>query len=96
MRYFIQPRKGKLLDWLLKRDANPSIIPVFPDNDRNGLVVAYLLNGTCYAEVLTSKDQLFTICGKGFPFGRLFFHVKKVSLFPVCEQLTGESFKGPP
>jgi hypothetical protein len=94
MRHFIQP-DGKLLPWLLEQDATPSVIPVFPNDGNIGLVVAYLLNGTCYAEVLTGKDSLFDVCGKGFPFGRLFFHVKKTTLFPVCDTLTGKSFGGP-
>ena len=95
MRHFIQPN-ARLLPWLLEQDAAPSVIPVFPDDVENGLVVAYLLNGTCYAEVLTNKEQLFAVCGKGFPYGRLFFHVKKASLFLVCAQLSRKSFGGPP
>lgn len=94
MRHFLQP-DGKLLPWLLKQDAAPSVIPVFPDDVEIGLVVAYLLNGTCYAEVLTSKEHLFAVCGKGFPYGRLFFRVKKDSLFLVCPQLSRKSFGEP-
>ena len=94
MRHFLQP-EGQLLPWLLRRDAAPSVIPIFPEDPENGLVVAYLLNGTCYAEVLTGKESLFDVCGKGFPFGRLFFHVKKASLYLVCDTLTRKSFGEP-
>lgn len=94
MRHFLQP-DGKLLIWLLKQDPAPSVVPVFPGDREIGLVVAYLLNGTCYAEVLTCKKSLFDVCGKGFPYGRLFFHVKKSKLFPVCDTLTGNSFGEP-
>jgi hypothetical protein len=98
MRYFIQPPDNETtLAWLLKHDAEPSVVPVFPDAESgNGLVVSYLLNGTCYAEVLTSKEHLFAVCGKGFPYGKLFFHVKNSSISSACVELSEESSEGPP
>jgi hypothetical protein len=94
MRYIIQPpENGKPLAWLLSKDPMPSAAPLFPDSQK-GLVVAYLLNGACYAEVIPKKEQLTAVCGSGFPFGRLFFHVKKDDLFQACPRLSVDSFGG--
>jgi hypothetical protein len=93
MRYIIQPQNEKALTWLLAKDPTPSVAPLFPDSEK-GLVVAYLLNGACYSEVIPTKAQLSAVCGSGFPFGRLFFHVKKDDLFQACPRLTRDSFGG--
>jgi hypothetical protein len=95
MRYIIQPQVDAVLPWLFRKAPSPSAVPLFPENNDKGLVVAYLLNGVCYAEVLPTIKQLRAVCGKGFPFGRLFFQVKKIDLFPACAQLSASSFEGP-
>lgn len=95
MRYLLQPDVGAVLPWLFRKDPLPSTAPLFPENNDKGLVVAYLLNGICYAEVLPTVKQLKLVCGNGFPFGRLFFCVKKADLYPMCSQLSESSFKGP-
>jgi len=96
VRYLLQPEKKPVLAWLLERDPAPSPAPTAPETVDFGLVVAYLLNGVCYAEVLITAQQLVKTCGSGFPFGRLFFHVKKSDIYPVCAQLTASSFGGLP
>ena len=93
MRYVIQSN-GSVLPWLFKQDDKPSAAPVFSDDENTGLVVAYLLNGRVYAEVVPTVAQLRVICGKGFPFGRLFFHVNKKDLFRVCANLSEQAFMG--
>jgi hypothetical protein len=93
MRFILQPA-GSVLTWLLRKDAAPRIVPTLPGDEENGLVVAYLLNGLCYAEVLTDKAQVRAVCGSGLPLGRLFFHVKKNDLISVCAQLSEKTFGG--
>lgn len=83
-----------MLPWLFRQDEKPSAAPVFSEDENTGLVVAYLLNGLCYAEVVPTVEQLRVICGKGFPFGRLFFRVNKKELFRVCPSLSERSFMG--
>jgi hypothetical protein len=96
VRYLLQPENKPVLTWLLEKDPAPSAAPVFPEGDDLGLVVAYLLNGVCYAEVLINSEQLVETCGSGFPFGRLFFHVKRQDLYSACDALTKSSFGGLP
>jgi hypothetical protein len=95
MRYLVQPEPDAVLPWLFRKDPLPSTAPLFPRAEGRGLVVAYLLNGVCYAEVIPTVKQLRVVCGKGFPFGRLFFHIKKADLFPFCSQLAESDFGGP-
>jgi hypothetical protein len=83
MRSLLQPKDKPPLAWLLERDASPSAVPVFPAGKDLGLVMAYLLNGVCYAEVLDEPAHLEKICCGKFPFGRLFFHVKRQDIDDV-------------
>lgn len=94
MRYLLNPENAPILAWLLERDAEPSVLPTFPDNADKGLVVSQLLNGSCYAEVLPTPAQLKTACGPGIPLGRLFFHIDKEDLYAVCDSLDTDTFKG--
>lgn len=87
MAILLQPENKPVLTWLLEKDPTPSAVPVFPEGNDLGLVMAYLLNGVCYAEFLTGPYQLKQICGSGFPFGRLFFHIKRQDLQQVCDRL---------
>jgi hypothetical protein len=87
MRYILQPKAVSVLSWLIRKDPEPKLLPVFPDDSETRLVVAHLLNGKCYAEVVTDDKHLLSICGKGFPFGRMFFYVKHVDLAGVCDTL---------
>lgn len=96
MRYVIQPKSVLVLNWLLRRDPDPLPLPIFPDEPGVWLVVAHLLNGKCYAEVVIDTKHLLSICGRGFPFGRLFFHVKHVDLDGVCDKLPSPPIGEPP
>jgi hypothetical protein len=87
VRYLLQPKSVSVLSWLIRRDPEPKPIPVFPDDAETRLVVAHLLNGKCYAEVITDTKHLLSVCGKSFPFGRMFFHVKHVDLAGCCVTL---------
>lgn len=84
MRVLLQPKDKPALAWLLERDAEPSVVPVFPAGSDLRLVMAYLLNGVCYAEVLNEPARLEQICCGKFPFGRLFFHIKRHDISDVC------------
>lgn len=94
MRYLLQPKDKSALMWLFEKDAKPSVIPVFPEDKSLGLVMAYLLNGVCYAEVLNDSSHLEQICSGRFPFGRLFFHIKRQDLHDVCSEL--KNYRGLP
>ena len=94
MRYLIQPKSVLVLNWLLKRDPDPVPAPTFPENPETRLVVAHLLNGKCYAEVVIDAKHLISICGPGFPFGRLFFHIRYVDLAGVCATLPAPANNG--
>lgn len=94
MKYLLQPEDKSALTWLIEKDAKPSVIPVFPDDKSLGLVMAYLLNGVCYAEVLNDHNHLERICDSKFPFGKLFFHVKRQDLIDVCSEL--KNYRGLP
>lgn len=87
MRHLIQLYNKSVLAWLLERDAEPSVLPTFPTDSSKELVVCQLLNGSCYAEAITTPEQLTAACGPSFPLGRLFFHVNKEELREVCDTL---------
>lgn len=93
MRYFIKPEDSALA-WLLNIDATPRTLPFFPDDNGTGLVVAQLLSGKVLAEVLPTDAHVRLVCGNGVPLGRLYFHVPKTRLYPVCPELSAESFGG--
>lgn len=90
-RYFLNPECS--LDWLLRQDSRPDILPKFPDDSSFGLVVAYLASGKMLAEVVPSPAVFVEICGPGLPLGRLYFHISKNRLYSVCDGLTSETFK---
>jgi len=80
MRHLLQPANESVLTWLIRRDPEPLTLPIFPDDPESRLVVAHLLNGKCYAELVPDAKHLVAICGDDLPLGRLFFHVKTVDL----------------
>jgi hypothetical protein len=94
MRHLIHTPNESVLTWLFERDAEPSVLPTFPTDSSKGLVVSQLLNGSCYAEVVTTPDQLKIACGPGLPLGRLFFHIGKDELYAVCDSLDAAKFGG--
>lgn len=96
MRHLIQLQNESVLTWLLDQDAEPSVLPTFPTDPSKELVVSQLLNGSCYAEVITTPEQLKTACGPGLPLGRLFFHVNKEALHEVCDTLSAQKLGGRP
>lgn len=93
MRYFLKPEQS-VLDWLLSHDAEPHILPVFPEDEHTGLVVAHLLSGGVFAEVIPTAAHVATACGSGLPLGRLYFQVPKNLLYSVCENLQPGDFGG--
>lgn len=93
MRYFIKPDKS-VLAWLLDYDAEPHVLPFFPEDETSGLVVAHLLSGGVFAEVITSPAHVSEVCGAGIPLGRLYFQIPKNLLYSVCENLRPETFGG--
>lgn len=93
MRYFIKPDIA-VLSWLLQRDDKPHVLPVFPDTADSGLVVAHLLSGEVFAEVIPSPTHVPAACGDGLPLGRLYFTVPRADLYPVCENLCPADFGG--
>lgn len=94
MRYFLKPEKP-VLSWLLDHDVKPRLLPVFPgEADNAGLVVAHLLAGGVFAEVITGPDKIAKICGPGLPLGRLYFQIPKSLLYSVCDGLRPENFGG--
>lgn len=93
MRYFLKPEKS-VLAWLLDHDIEPHILPVFPEETDLGLVVAHLLSGGVFAEVVTSPAHVLEVCGSGIPLGRLYFHIPKSVLYSVCAGLRPENFGG--
>jgi hypothetical protein len=99
MRYFIKPknvdRAIPLLTWLSHIDSTPTVLPIFPEDDGLGLVVAYLLSGDVFAEVLPHPENVVDVCGSGVPLGRLYFQIPKDRLYSVCEELTPQVFEGP-
>lgn len=95
MRYFIKHVNPKdVLAWLQDKDPQPRVLPVFPDDSTDALVVTHLLGGAVFAEVATSAAHLVEICGRGFPLGRLYFQISKSELYRVCPELTPAAFGG--
>jgi hypothetical protein len=93
MRYFIKPDVA-VLPWLLNHDDEPHVLPVFPQDETRGLVVAHLLSGEVFAEVIPSPEHVVTACGEGLPLGRLYFSVPRDALYSVCENLRSVNFGG--
>jgi hypothetical protein len=89
-RYFLNP--DCTLDWLLKQDSRPDILPSFPADDAFGLVVAYLASGQVVSEVVPTPQQFNSVCGVGIPLGRLYFHISKNRLYTACQDLTPAVF----
>ncbi|NDD53129.1 hypothetical protein EBZ39_04480 [bacterium] len=99
MRYFIKLKRGMdravpLLTWLLHIDSTPNVLPVFPDDDALCLVVAQLMSGEVFAEVLPHPENITAAVGQGLPLGRLYFQIPKDRVYSVCENLTPEVFRG--
>lgn len=93
MRYFLKPEKA-VLTWLLDHDAYPRLLPVFCEDDGIGLVVAHLLSGGVFAEVITGPEHVSEVCGAGIPLGRLYFQIPRSLLYSVCAGLSPENFGG--
>lgn len=96
MRHFINSKSdrlnGQVLSWLLSLDATPRVLPIFPTDNRFGLVVAHLFHGGVLAEVLPHR-QITNSVGTGIPLGRLYFQIPKDNLFAVCPSLTNQAFE---
>lgn len=93
MRFFLKPDKP-VLTWLLDQDAEPHVLPVFPEDATSGLVVAHLLSGGVVAEVIPTAEHVATACGNGIPLGRLYFQIPKNLLYNVCAALSPRDFSG--
>lgn len=93
MRYFIKPSATPALTWLLNIDAAPRVLPIFPEDEKIGLVVAQLLSGGVLAEVLPRPEKVEESVGPGVPLGRLYFQIPKDRLFEVCPDLTNQAFE---
>lgn len=93
MRFFLKPEKP-VLNWLLDHDVEPRIVPVFPEDDKSGLVVAHLLSGGVVAEVIPTAAHVETACGNGIPLGRLYFQIPRNLLYSVCDALSPQDFLG--
>lgn len=91
MRYFLQSHIA-VLPWLLKRDPAPRILPSFPEDENMTLVVASLVGGAVYAEVIPKAEDFTTVCGGGLPLGRLYFQILKSELYNVCPALRESAF----
>lgn len=91
MRYFLKP-VNNVLEWCLSQDARPRTLPFMPKQAEQGLVVAQLIGGGVFAEVVLSREHLTEICGAGFPLGRLYFQIPKSALYMVCPELTPAAF----
>jgi hypothetical protein len=92
MRYFIKP-DNDVLTWCLSQDAEPHTVPFMPTQAEQGLVVAHLIGGEVFAEVVLSRDHLVEVCGgPGFPLGRMYFQIPKSALYMVCSELTPAAF----
>jgi len=93
VRYFIKPKSGTVLSWLLDIDAAPGVLPIFPKDPAVGLVVAQLMAGRVLAEVLPRPETVSVAVGPGVPLGRLYFQIPKNRLFAVCPDLTNLAFE---
>ena len=96
MRFFIDttPEGGPLFAWLIKKDNRPSTVPIFPESEDMGLVVASLISGAVLAEVLPAPEQVTEALGAGIPLGRLYFQIPKNVLYSVCPGLTPAVYGG--
>jgi hypothetical protein len=99
MHYFLRPTDalGKavpVLQWLLQLDNTPNVLPIFPSEENSGLVVAYLLSGEVYAEVLPHPQAVIKTCGEGVPMGRLYFQIPRDRLYMACPPLSPDVFGG--
>jgi len=92
-RYFLESN-ADVLSWLLDHDGQPHVLPIFPEEDTCGLVVAHLLSGGVFAEVIPTPTHVREACGDGLPLGRLYFRIPKNLLYSVCENLHPEDFGG--
>lgn len=91
MRHLVKP-PVQVLPWLLRRDPDPKILPSFPIDDNKGLVVASLVGGHVFAEVIPTPHAYADICGNGLPLGRVYFQIPKPDLYNVCPNLTEDAF----
>lgn len=94
MRYIVKPKTASALNWLLDIDSTPGALPVFPETDDLGLVVAHLVSGSVLAEVIPHRGHFKKACGEGLPLGRLYFQIPRDRLYSVCADLTPDSFLG--
>mgnify|MGYP003339536940 CR=1 FL=1 len=95
MRYLLDlPKKDLALRLLTELDQKPSTLPVFPESENLGLVVAQLVSGTVVAEVIPRPEHVVVACGGGVPLGRLYFQISKNLLYKLCPELTPEVFSG--
>lgn len=92
MRHILNLPAPETLDWLSQNDGEPNVLPVFPNNNALGLVVAHLVSGHIVAEVLTRPQQVKKICGLGIPLGRLYFQIQRNLLYKFCSTLKVEDF----
>lgn len=83
-----------VLSWLLKRDADPKVLPEFSDDRRKGLVAAHLIAGRIVAEVVLSPEHLLVVSGPGLPLGRLYFQISKSELYKHCPGLPQDELGG--
>jgi len=83
MRYLLKPDEP-VLEWLLNFDDQPSVLPTFPADADHALVVAQLLSGNVFAEVIPAADDVASIVGGGVPLGRLYFQIPKKAVYSVC------------
>lgn len=77
---------NNVLDWCFAKDADPRVLPSWPEADDLYLVCAYLVGGVVVAEVITSADHLAGTA-RGFPLGRLYFQIPKSAVELVCPTL---------
>lgn len=95
MRYFLDlPKKDLMLRVLTELDSKPRTLPIFPESENLGLVVAQLLSGSVVAEVIPTPEHVVVVCGGGVPLGRLYFQISKDLLYKLCPELTPEVFSG--
>ncbi len=76
----------------MARDDEPTVLPVFPDDANLALVVAHLLSGAVYAEVIPAADNVQSIVGGGIPLGRLYFQIPKNAIYKVCPAIGPDAF----
>jgi hypothetical protein len=92
MKRYLLETQEPVLDWLMARDDEPTILPVFPESQDLALVVAHLLSGDVYAEVIPAADNVKSIVGGGIPLGRLYFQIPKKAIYNVCPNIAPDAF----